>query len=64
LFYQLQSPLFGPGKGGVDGSFAQIQFSSMHQILGQDPKNHFEAAVLLPPLETAMAGLIRRISVG
>jgi Na+-transporting NADH:ubiquinone oxidoreductase subunit NqrB len=64
LFYQLQSPFFGPGEGGVDGSFAQIQFSSMHQIFGQDPKNHFEAAILLPLLKTAMAGLIGRVAVG
>jgi len=63
LFYQLQSPFFCPREGGIDGSFAQIQFSSMHQILGQYLKNHLEAAVLLPLLKTPVTGLVGRIPV-
>jgi hypothetical protein len=64
LFYQLQSPFFGPGEGGVDGSFAQIQFPSMHQILGQHLQNDLEATIFLPLLKSPVAGLIGRITVG
>jgi hypothetical protein len=64
LFYQLQSPFFRPREGGVDRSFAQIQLPSLHQILGQNLKNHLETTVLLPSLKTSMTRLVRRIPVG
>jgi hypothetical protein len=63
LFYQLQSPLFRPREGGVDGSFAQIQFSTVDQIFGQHLQDQLEATILLPFLKTPMTGLIRRITI-
>jgi len=64
LFYQLQSPLFGPAEGGVDGTLAQIDPASLHQVLRQRLQNHFETSVPLPLLKATMAGLIRRIAIG
>jgi hypothetical protein len=58
---QHNRPLFRTAEGGVDESFLQIERPAGEQVLGQSAQNPLQSAFSDPLLETAMAGLVRRI---
>src|SRR5579883_150830 len=58
------SPLFCPREGGIDESLLQVEFPPCLELLGQHAQDALQRAGPHPVLETAMAGLVRRILVG
>jgi hypothetical protein len=48
--------LFGPGEGGIDEGFRQVDLAAVAEILREPLHEAIEAARSLPDLEAAMAG--------
>jgi hypothetical protein len=61
---QHNRPLFRTAEGSVDEGLLQIERATGQQVLGQGAQNPLQTALSHPLLETAMAGLVRRILAG
>ena len=57
-----QAPFFRRGEGRIDEGFTEIDLPAIPQVFGEALQEPIEAARALPQLETAMAGLVRRIA--
>ena len=57
-------PLFRAHEGAVDEALGEVEAAALLQVLGQRPEGFGEHALLGPPLEAAVAGLVGRVALG
>jgi len=63
-FCQRRAPLFRRSKAAVDEGFFQIESTTAAQVLRQSFQHTAHDTGANPLLESAVAGLVRRIPVG
>ena len=57
-------PLFRDHKGAVDKTFIEVEFAALFQVTSQRLQDPLIRPILHPALKAAVAGLVRRVSVG